>query len=83
MAIETPDPCTAMVKLKNPFGPFLFMTSENSGPILLRHLLQGQDVAKAEFNRKPVGTGPFRIAEIEQSDAFTRTLAEFLEGVGP
>ncbi len=62
-AIETPDPHTAVVKLKKPLGPFLFMTSENSGPILPRHLLEGQDIANAEFNRKPIGTGPFRIAE--------------------
>jgi peptide/nickel transport system substrate-binding protein len=62
-AVETPDPYTAVVKLKAPFGPFLFMTALNTGPILPRHLLQGQDVATSEFNKKPVGTGPFRIAE--------------------
>jgi peptide/nickel transport system substrate-binding protein len=62
-SIDTPDPHTVVVKLKQPFGPFLFMTNLNSGPILPRHLLEGKDVAAAEFNRKPVGTGPYRIAE--------------------
>ncbi|HXG15602.1 MAG TPA: ABC transporter substrate-binding protein [Calidithermus sp.] len=62
-AIDTPDPFTAVVRLKKPFAPFLFMTNLNSGPILPRHLLEGQDIVNAEFNRKPVGTGPFRIAE--------------------
>jgi peptide/nickel transport system substrate-binding protein len=61
--VDTPDLYTAIVRLKKPFGPFLFMTSLNSGAILPRHLLEGKDIATAEFNRKPVGTGPFRIAE--------------------
>ena len=61
--IDTPDPYTAVVRLKKPFGPFLFMTNLNSGPILPKHLLEGKDIATAEFNTKPVGTGPFRIAE--------------------
>jgi peptide/nickel transport system substrate-binding protein len=62
-AIDTPDPHTAVMRLKTPFGPFVFMTSLNMGAILPRHLLEGQDIASAEFNKKPVGTGPFRIAE--------------------
>ena len=62
-SIETPDPHTAVIRLKKPFGPMLFMTNLNSGPVLPKHLLEGKDIATAEFNRKPVGTGPFRIAE--------------------
>ena len=62
-SIDTPDPHTAVVKLKAPFAPLLFMTNLNSGPVLPKHLLEGQDIAAAEFNRKPVGTGPFRITE--------------------
>ncbi len=42
-AVETPDPYTAVVKFKAPFGPFVFMTALNTGPILPRHLLAGQD----------------------------------------
>jgi peptide/nickel transport system substrate-binding protein len=62
-SIDTPDPHTAVVRLKKPFAPFLFMTNLNSGPVLPRHLLEGKDIQTAEFNRKPVGTGPFRLAE--------------------
>jgi peptide/nickel transport system substrate-binding protein len=62
-AIDTPDPHTAVIRLKKPFAPLLFMTNLNSGPVLPKHLLDGKDIATAEFNRKPVGTGPFRLAE--------------------
>ena len=62
-AIDTPDPHTVVIRLKRPFGAFLFMTNLNSGPVLPRHLLEGSDVTTAEFNRKPVGTGPFRLVE--------------------
>ncbi|HEU5189279.1 MAG TPA: ABC transporter substrate-binding protein [Methylomirabilota bacterium] len=62
-SIDTPDPYTVVLKMKTPFGPTVFMTSLNMGPILPKHLLEGQDLATAEFNRKPVGTGPFKIAE--------------------
>ena len=62
-AVDTPDPYTAVVRLKAPFGPFVFMTALNTGAIVPKHLLAGQDITTAEFNRKPVGTGPFKIAE--------------------
>jgi len=62
-AVDTPDPYMAVVRLKAPFGPFVFMTALNTGPIIPKHLLAGQDITNAEFNRRPVGTGPFRIAE--------------------
>jgi peptide/nickel transport system substrate-binding protein len=63
-AVDTPDPLTAVVRLKKPFAPFLFMTNLNNAPILPKHLLEGKDIATAEFNGKPVGTGPFRLGEI-------------------
>src|SRR5262249_51562889 len=56
-AVDTPDPLTAVVRLKKPFAPFLFMTNLNNAPILPKHLLEGKDFATAEFNSKPVGTG--------------------------
>ena len=62
-AIETPDPHTAVIKLKAPLGPFVFMTALPTGAIMPKHLLAGQDITTAEFNRKPVGTGPFKLGE--------------------
>jgi peptide/nickel transport system substrate-binding protein len=63
-AIDTPDPYTAIVRLKAPFGPFVFMTSLTTGPILPRHLLEGRDVLTSDFGKKPVGTGPFKLGEV-------------------
>jgi peptide/nickel transport system substrate-binding protein len=63
-SIDTPDAHTAVVHLKKPFAPFLFMTNLNNGPILPKHLLEGKDIATAEFNQHPVGTGPFRLGEV-------------------
>ncbi|HET8532135.1 MAG TPA: ABC transporter substrate-binding protein [Methylomirabilota bacterium] len=63
-SIDTPDAHTAVVHLKKPFAPFVFMTNLNNGPILPKHLLEGKDMATAEFNQRPVGTGPFRLGEV-------------------
>jgi peptide/nickel transport system substrate-binding protein len=61
--VETPDPHIAVVRMKAPFAPMLFMTNLASGPILPKHLLEGQDVPTSAFNGKPVGTGPFKLVE--------------------
>ena len=62
-SIDTPDPHTVVIHLKKSFAPFLFMTNLNNAPILPKHLLEGKDIATAEFNGKPIGTGPFRLVE--------------------
>jgi peptide/nickel transport system substrate-binding protein len=69
-AVDTPDPLTAVVHLKKPFAPFLFMTNLNNAPILPKHLLEGKDFTTAEFNSKPVGTGPFRLGEISKGSHY-------------
>jgi peptide/nickel transport system substrate-binding protein len=61
--VDTSDPNVAVVKLKAPFGPFLFMTTESSAPILPKHALEGQDIVNGEFSKKPIGTGPFKLVE--------------------
>lgn len=55
-AIETPDDLTAVVKFTKLYAPVLTLFPY----ILPRHLLgQMPDLAKAPFNRQPMGTGPF------------------------
>jgi peptide/nickel transport system substrate-binding protein len=55
--VECPDPLTVVVAYKRPFAPAL----ESWGlGIIPEHLLKGQDLSKADFNKHPIGTGPYR-----------------------
>ncbi len=58
--IEASDPFTIHVTYKEPFAPGL--ASWGMG-IIPKHLLENVDLNTAEFNRKPIGTGPYRIKE--------------------
>jgi len=58
--VEALDPWTVRVRYKRPYVPGL----ENWGMgIIPKHILEGKDINKAPFNRKPIGTGPFRFEE--------------------
>jgi peptide/nickel transport system substrate-binding protein len=64
-SIETPDPRTVVVRLKEPFGPFLYSLGLfTGGAIVPKHVFEGTDVATnpASVN-SPIGTGPFKFAE--------------------
>jgi peptide/nickel transport system substrate-binding protein len=51
-AIETPDPQTVIFKLKEPFAPFLWNLANGVIGIV-------PDGSGADFNRHPIGSGPF------------------------
>lgn len=56
-------------QLEAPFAPFLRLTNF---PVLPAHLLQDippEQWASAEFNRLPIGTGPYRLTEIDATRA--------------
>ena len=58
--------------LRQPFAPFLAATSL---PILPRHLLEHIPVEQwpaASFSRHPIGTGPFRLHSLDESEAILR-----------
>ena len=60
--IDTPDPYTVVVHLKEPSAPFVgtFMHNGIIGSIVPKHLLGSfADLNHAEFNNHPVGSGPF------------------------
>src|SRR6266566_601330 len=56
-------PFTARFRLRYPYGAFLAVLVNPRAGIIPEHLLKGVDLNTAEFNRKPVGTGPFRFVE--------------------
>ncbi|MBV8172741.1 MAG: peptide ABC transporter substrate-binding protein [Candidatus Eremiobacteraeota bacterium] len=68
--IETPDPYTVVVRLKAPYSPFVSSFLRNgytpAGGILPKHLLGGySDLNHAQYNLKPVGSGPFVVESWE------------------
>jgi len=60
-SVDTPDPLTAVLHYKEAYAPYQFQFFRGTLP---RHVLEGRDIDKAnDYNRNPLGTGPYRIAE--------------------
>lgn len=62
-SIEALDPHTVRYVLKAPFAPFLMGFEMSTSPIVPAHLYKGTEYRTNPNNAKPVGTGPFRLAE--------------------
>src|SRR5207247_954726 len=61
--VKVLDDTTLQLAMNEPYGAYLTLFSYPQG-ILPRHTLQGLDnLNQAEFNRKPFGTGPYRVTE--------------------
>lgn len=73
--IDTPDPTTVVVHLKQRFSPFVntfFGESDSPMHIVPAHkLAQLPDVNQIPFNTEPVGSGPFKLAEWVHGDHLT------------
>ncbi|MGE0807855.1 MAG: ABC transporter substrate-binding protein [Burkholderiaceae bacterium] len=63
--IETPSPRNVVIRLKQPFGPFLFsLACEQNAAIMPAHILRGADILKhPAILTTPVGNGPFKIVD--------------------
>ncbi|HVE78629.1 MAG TPA: peptide ABC transporter substrate-binding protein [Gemmatimonadaceae bacterium] len=60
-SVDTPDSLTAVVHYKEVYAPY---TLQFVRGLLPRHVLQGRDIDRAaDYNRAPLGTGPYRVAE--------------------
>lgn len=58
---EAPDERTVILTTPTAFAPMLF--NLNQLGIIPMHILDGQDVNTSDFNRAPIGTGPFTVIE--------------------
>jgi len=58
--VEAVDRFTVKVTYSEPYAPAL--ESWGMG-IIPKHILEGKDIAAVEFNRNPVGTGPYKLKE--------------------
>ncbi|HTE47596.1 MAG TPA: peptide ABC transporter substrate-binding protein [Gemmatimonadaceae bacterium] len=60
-SVETPDSLTAVVHYKEVYAPYEMQFVRGTLP---KHLLEGRDIDKAaDYNRNPLGTGPYHVAE--------------------
>jgi peptide/nickel transport system substrate-binding protein len=64
-SVEAVDPRTVVIRLKQPFGPFLSsLTCTQNGSILPAHIFRGTDVLTNPASQdKPIGAGPFKLVE--------------------
>lgn len=67
-SVEAVDTQTARVTLLQPFAPLLDKLTIGLIP---KHLLEGKDAQKADFNERPVGTGPFKFNEWRKGEFMT------------
>lgn len=71
-SIDTPDPLTVVYHLKEPYAPFRDQVM--GAAIVPQHVLgslTADQINRAPFNQKPVGTGPFYVAEFLTDDHVT------------
>ena len=60
-SVETPDSLTAIVRYREVYAPYALQFVRGALP---RHVLEGRDIDGAQdYNRNPLGTGPYRVAE--------------------
>jgi peptide/nickel transport system substrate-binding protein len=60
-SVDTPDSLTAVVHYKEVYAPYEMQFFRGTLP---KHVLEGRDIDKAnDYNRNPLGTGPYRVAE--------------------
>ncbi len=60
-SVDTPDPLTAVVHYKEVYAPYDIQFIRGTLP---KHVLEGRDIDRAQdYNRAPLGTGPYRVAE--------------------
>jgi peptide/nickel transport system substrate-binding protein len=76
-AVRARDKYVVEIHLKNPFPSLLFYLEVG---ILPKHLLVGKDLRKAEFNYRPVGTGPFKMQRWTEDEIVLKAHEDYFEG---
>jgi len=69
-AIECPDPHTAVIKFKEPYASYIRLFS-GIGHIFPRNAGKPEELKTWMYNRKPIGTGPFKVDEFVTGDHIT------------
>ena len=67
--IESEGDYILRIVLKHPFAPFMSRLTREIAP---RHLLEDvEELRNASFNRRPVGSGPFKLVDWAEDDTIT------------
>jgi peptide/nickel transport system substrate-binding protein len=80
LTCAAPDDATVTCQLPEPFAAFPAYATVG---ILPKHLLDGTDgtaISTSPFNGQPVGTGPYRLANVDQSRALLRANENYYLG---
>ncbi len=80
VSVSSPDPRTVIFKLPRAYAPFLQNTSMGIMPQHLWKNIPAEDFQFSPLNSRPVGTGPYRVADVttDNTGAATRyELASF------
>jgi peptide/nickel transport system substrate-binding protein len=60
-SVDTPDSLTAVLHYREIYAPYALQFVRGTLP---KHVLEGRDIDSAnDYNRAPLGTGPYRVAE--------------------
>lgn len=60
-SVDTPDSLTAIIHYKEVYAPYELQFIRGTLP---KHVLEGRSIDQAnDYNRSPLGTGPYRVAE--------------------
>jgi peptide/nickel transport system substrate-binding protein len=83
-SVDTPSPTKVVYHLKEAYAPFKEQVM--GAPIVPEHILgrlSGDEINRAPFNQKPVGTGPFTVSEFVTDDHVTLTANPLYWGSKP
>ena len=64
--VDTPDPATAIIRLREPSASFLAWTWLGVMP---KHIWEKEDFKTSQYNQKPVGSGPFKMVSWAKGDS--------------
>jgi peptide/nickel transport system substrate-binding protein len=77
-AVDTPSPLTAVVRLKQPHPALLLVAASPMLPIMPKHIYgDGQDLKTHPANWQVVGSGPFKLHEINDNQIIMDRFADF------